>query len=272
MEGIMKYQFWARVLFNPVWDDSNDDPDKDPDKDPNKDLDKDKDPNKDKTFTQDDVNKIVQDRLAKEKKTQQKRITDLENQLNSSGSLSVEERTQLETRIEELNNSLLSKDELAQKEKEKLAKKHQSELEEAVKEREDWKNRFTLSTIRNEITSASAEAEAFSPSQIVTLLSPDTRLVEELDEEGKPNGNLVPKVKFQDTDKKGKQVTLELTVKETLNRMKELPERFGNLFKSNVASGLGSNNQGGTKNNAPDLSNPAEYRKWRQQQKKEGKL
>ncbi len=92
-----------------------------------------------------------------------------------------------------------------------------------------------------------------------------TRLVEDLDAEGRSTGEFIPKVKFNDTDAEGKPITLDLTAKEAVKRMKELPERFGNLFKSNLSGGLGGSQSVGNKPlDGERLKNMDEYRKQRE--------
>lgn len=59
----------------------NGDKDQNPDKDPNK------DPNKEAKFTQDDLNKLLQERLASEKTKHQKELEDLKSQMERDAEL-----------------------------------------------------------------------------------------------------------------------------------------------------------------------------------------
>lgn len=216
-----------------------------------------------KTFTQEDVNKF----LAKEKRAwqdkQQKAIDELEA-LKTKSSLSDKERTELEDRIQTMKNDLLSKEQLAKQEKDKIIKEHRVEVDKLTEERENWKTRYTDATITRAITDAAVLNEAYSPEQIVLMLRSSTRLVEALDEEGKPTGDLIPKVTFSDEDKDGKPVTLEITVPEAVKKMKDI-EKYFNLFKGEGTGGIGGTNRGGGK--VADIKSlakdPAKYREAR---------
>jgi hypothetical protein len=215
-------------------------------------------------FTQAQLNKI----LAEEKRKHQKQVGEQIKQLEllqKSKNLSDKEREGLSARIEELNASLMTKEQLAAKEKEKLTGEWKAEKEKLSKERDFWKEQFTESTITRTILDEAGQADAYSPSQVVDLLYGKTRLVEVLDDAG----NVVPgqyaaKVKMPDTTAEGKPTTLDLTVAEALKRMKDQAEKYGNLFKSGVAGGLGGNpNQTSGRSVDPSKMSPEEYRKWR---------
>jgi hypothetical protein len=52
---------------------------------------------------------------------------------------------------------------------------------------------------------------------------------------------MVPKVDFPDINEETGQAEITLrTPQEAVQRMKELPEQWGNLFRANVVSGIGS--------------------------------
>lgn len=215
-----------------------------------------------KLLTQDEVNAIVaKERRESEAKTAS-HIKELET-LKKSQSMSEKDRQQLQARIDEMQNSLLTKEQLAAKERERLETQHKQSQESLKAERDVWQNRFHKSTINTAIVSEASRAEAFDPEGLIALLAPDTRLVEETDSDGKGTDNFVPKIKFKDTDSEGKPVALDLTVPETIKRMKEVP-RFAYLFKSTAVGGLGAAapvNSGGR----PDVSkmSPAQYREHR---------
>lgn len=215
-------------------------------------------------FTQAQLNKILADEKRKHQKQVETQVRELENLKKAKG-LTDKERETLATRIEELNNSVLTKEELSRKEQERLKNEHKLKLEEATRERDDWRNRYTHATITRTITDEAVAAEAYSPSQIVALLSGSTRLVEVLD----ADGNVVPgqhevKIKMSDKDKEGKPTTLDLTVKEALKTMKERVEDFGNLFKSGVAGGLGdSKSRTAGREVDPSTMTPEQYRVYR---------
>lgn len=221
-----------------------------------------------KTFTQEDVNRLLAEDRRKHQGQTQKAINELEA-LKTKARLTQEERNELDERIQRLQDELLTKEELAKKEQERLRKQSQEQVKSLESERDSWKTRYTSSAITRAITDAAASNDAYNPSQIVALLQSNTRLVERIDDNGKPTGVFEPKVRFRDTNKEGKEVELELSPAEAVKRMKELDE-YLNLFKGTGVGGLGSNNQpGGKKLDARELAkDPVAYRKARA----EGKL
>lgn len=209
------------------------------------DLNKGKDPpkpseNTPKTFTQAEVDRFLAEDRRKSKAQTEKLIQELE-QLKKNKGLSEQERTNLATRIEELQNQILTKEQLLEKERTKLQSEHRTELQREKEEKESWRSRYTDSTIERTIMDVAIKAGAYAPEQIVALLQGTTKLVEDVDQEGNLLGTFTPRVKFRDIDAEGKSVTLDLTITEAVNRMKDLPERYGNLFKANVVGGLGGN-------------------------------
>lgn len=185
------------------------------------------------------VNAILAEEKRKYQEQQRKMAQELEN-LKNSASLTAKEKEDLQARLDELNNSLLTKEELAKQERDKQEKKYQTDLTKVTQEMSTWRDRYTNESIVRSITDAASANDAWSTEPIVALLRPNTKLVEEKDDDGKPTGNLIPRVKFQGEDKEGKQVTLDLTVPEAVKQMKDLPNRYGNLFKSAASGGLGS--------------------------------
>ena len=218
-------------------------------------------PEEGQTFTQDDLNKILAQEKRKHQSVTQKALQEVEA-LRKKSSLTEKERHDLDDRVEMLKSSLLTEQEKAKREADRLRKQHHERVTGLESERDTWKNRFTDSTIERSITDAAASNEAFYPRQIVAILGRDTRLVEDLDDQGQPSGRLVPKVRFTDRDKEGKSVVLELTPDEALKRMKEIPEYF-NLFKAEGTGGAGLRSQpSGNKVDVRQLAkDPAAYRK-----------
>ena len=221
----------------------------------------------DKTFNQIEVDKIVQGRLRKQQ-GEIKKHTDTIAALQGKANITKEERTELETANDSLRTSLMTEKQRAADTQKKEKEKHTSEVTKLTGERDDWKNRFTNSTIDRAIVDAAVVNEAFVPNQLVSILKPDTNLAEILDDEGKPTGELEPKVRFVDKDKEGKKITLSLTVPEAVKKMTEQDQHL-NLFKGKGTGGLGGANRGGD-SKPQDLAalaknNPAEYRKRRQE-------
>jgi len=212
-----------------------------------------------KTFTQEDLNKI----LAKEKRMYEERNQKLINDLKAiqdSATMTVQEKEALEARIEDLQKATMTKEELAQREQAKAKKQYEDNLKALEVEATSWKSRYTKETIARSILDEAVKSEAYAPEQLVELLGTRSKLAPVLGDDGKPTNEFVTKISFDDVDQDQKSVTLELTVSETLKRMKEIPNRFGNLFKSNVNSGAGGANNGAGYKPGTVVADPKSWR------------
>ena len=226
-----------------------------------------------KQFTQEDVNRLLAADRRKADDKMKKTLDELEAQ-RAKSSLSASERADLDTTIETLQNSLMTEKELTAKENAKSKKVNEKILKEVSDSRDQWQSLYTESTIERAIVDASSlgKNKAFNNSQIVAILKPNTRLVEEL-KDGEKTGKLVPMVKFSDTDKDGKPVTLDLAVSAAVKRMRELDE-YANLFEGDGPGGMGKTNTSkGTQLDESAVAqmakgDPGAYRKAR----KDGKL
>jgi hypothetical protein len=221
-----------------------------------------------KTFTQDQVNTMLAEDRRKHKQQNDETIKRLETLQRQAG-LSEQQKTDLQKRIDEISAASLSKEELAAKEQQKLKDEHRVSLTAMTADRDSWRSRHDVAMIQRTLIDEAVRAEAISPEQVVAMLSPNTRVVEVLNAQGEPTGQYVPKIKFADTDKEGKPVTLELTGQEAVKRMKDDTNRFGNLFKGTAAAGLGTGRtdaaRGGQGDNLENAANesPEKYRAMR---------
>ncbi|RLE45811.1 hypothetical protein DRJ25_05120 [Candidatus Woesearchaeota archaeon] len=214
-----------------------------------------------RVFTQEDLNKI----LAEDKRKHQERYKQLESsyqELLQNQNLTTEERDSLRSRLEDLQKSFRTKEQQAEYERKQAEEKYRNELETATKRAEHWENLFKKETTVRSLQDAAAGADAFNPNQIVGLLSPFTELKE-------VEGKLMPMVDFPDIDEKtGEEIRTLRTPVDAVKRMRELPKMYGNLFKSNVVSGVGAGNAGPSAN-ADDIDysslTPDQYRKHRKE-------
>lgn len=202
--------------------------------------------------------------LAAEKRQHQKltqKALDEAQAASKKAQLTTQERKDLEQRLGQLQDEMLTKEELSKKNAERQRVTYEEKVNSLTGERDSWQKRYTESTIQRSITDAAATNNAFSPRQIVSILGSQTRLVEVLDQQGKPTGKLEPKVKFDDVDKDNNPVVLDLSPKEAVKRMKEM-EEYLNLFKGEGTGGAGMRSQpGGRKPDVRDLArDPAAYR------------
>jgi len=189
-------------------------------------------------LTQEKVNAI----LAEEKKKSQKAHQDTLDQLKAlkkQANLTSEERSELEKKIETIESTLKTEEQLAAENAKKAENRHKKELGSMEEKKTKWKTRYTNSTIDGALRDA-CEVEgqkAYYPKQVLAILRPDTHLIEALDKDGKPTGDLVPQVKFKD-QKDGKSITLDLSVNDAVKRMSEMKEH-ANLFAGKGTGGPG---------------------------------
>jgi len=217
-----------------------------------------------KAFGQEDVDRIVQERLAKEKKKFEREKQGLLDRVQKLG-LSAQQKEELEEQMEQLRLESATAQEQKDAALKKMEKQWTKERETLTADRDNIFKLYTSEKIEREILSAASSGEnpAFNPQQIVDILSPRTRVVKELGEDGKPTGKMVVRVQMQGKKEDGTSVDLVLAPSEAVAKMKEDPERFGNLFKSGAVSGLGSSGNNGGGSGKPDYTKmtPEEFMK-----------
>lgn len=212
------------------------------------------------TFTQEQVNSIVKKEADKAKAERQKLIQQLET-IQNDAKTTAETKAQLEAQLEELRTANMSAEQKAALERDKLTKAHTTELTAAKTEAQTWRGRHDDLQIGYEITTEATKAEMLPQSLpfVEAFIKPRTKLVDVLDDDNKPTGRFTPKVTMQIVDGKGNPATVEYTVAEAMKYMKETPEQYGHLFKTNAAAGLGAGT--GTPGKKPNIANmsPAQY-------------
>jgi len=197
-------------------------------------------------FTQEDLNRF----LAEDRRKHQAQLQKMESQLNElakSKSLTEQERQTLKENLDAIAGQLRTKEQQLTLEKRQLEEQYQAKIEEAEKKTHVWEALFRDSTIERSLQDAAVKHEAFNPAQIVTQLRPWTRVIEVMEEKtGKPTGKYKPVVDMPDVDATtGEQVMMTRSPDEAVKRMKEMPEQWGNLFRSNVVSGIGASSATG---------------------------
>ena len=199
----------------------------------------------DRTFTQEEVNKF----LASDRRKHQEKYESLEQsyqQLLENESLSKDERNKLEESLENLRAQYRTKEQQAAHDRKKLEEEYTERLAEAEKQYEVWERRYMESTISRALQDAAVSHEAYNPSQVVALLRPMTKMVEKTDEKGRGLGEFEPMIDFADVDlETGDSVMTQRTPENAVKRMQELPDLYGNLFKSGVVSDIGGNSATG---------------------------
>lgn len=192
-----------------------------------------------KQFSQADLNKI----LAEDKRKHQEKYKQLEGSYQNileDKNLASEQRERMEKDLADLQKSFRTKEQQAEFERKQTAEKYQVDLDAATVRADHWENLYKDEKILRSLQDAAMDADAFNTSQIVGLLRPGTELKE-------MDGALTPMIDFVDIDEKtGEEIRTLRTPADAVKRMKDLPKMYGNLFKSNVVSGVGAGSGGGT--------------------------
>lgn len=245
--------------FNKIWRLVYDDPDPDPNGGAKATL---TDFLKTNPGAQDELNKIVADNRRKLTQQNQDLVKQLE-ELKEQTNLTAQQKEELESRINTLQEQYMTKEEIAKKEAAKQAKLFDEQQKKTQQELDSWRTRYSEATIKRSIMDAAVEGKAWNPEQIVAILSTNSYLGQVVGDDGKPTGELTPIVKFQDISSDGKPVTLELNPQQVIKRMKELPDKYGNLFKTDAAGGLFSNSGSNSAVSTGDLKDLGKYAEWR---------
>ena len=176
---------------------------------------------------------------AKSKETETRLAKVLENKSLSDG-----ERSRLEDTLEDLRTQHMTEKQKSARELDKTKTEYETSLEETKKQVIHWQGMYTESNIKRALQDAAIANDAYQAAQIVTILKPYTQMVEDVDSEGKATGlGLVPRIAFPDKDNdSGEPITTSLTPVDAVKRMKEIPDLYGNLFKSNSVGGIGGTN------------------------------
>ena len=194
-----------------------------------------------KSFNQDDVNRF----LAEDRRKHQSALAQVEAKLQEAltdKDMTEATRKALEDNLSSIQGQLRTKEQQLALEKQQLEDSHNVEMVDLKKKVTFWEALYRDSTVERSLQDAAVKNEAFNADQIVVILRPQTKLLEVVDEaSGKPTGKYRPMVTMDDVDTKtGEPVTMVRTPAEAVKRMKELPETYGNLFKSGVVSGIGA--------------------------------
>lgn len=194
-----------------------------------------------RTFTQDQVNAFLKTEKEKARAEREKTIKELET-LQSTVQMTEQQKAAMEQQIETLRNANLTAEEQARRAKEKLETDYNTKLQATEAEKNQWASDYQNLKIGYEINSAATTNGVLDNSVrfVEALLRPQTRLVPDVGDDGKPTGTHTAKVRFQDVDKGGKPIVVDYTIPEAVKRMKEKPEEYGNLFRATTTGGTGT--------------------------------
>jgi hypothetical protein len=219
----------------------------------------------DRKFTQEEVNSFIKKEKESWRKSQEKQLDELKT-LRETVNLSEQQKTEMDSRIKELEGQVLSKEELARRETQRLQEASKKEITGLSADRDHWRSLYTSDFIGSTLERAAKTAKAFNPEQIKMMLEGRTRLVPLTDEGGKATGKYKAEILWTEV-KDGVATDIQVPVDEAVKRMKEAPERFGNLFETDAKGGIGGSNTPSTPKGGitpSSLSDPEEYRKHRE--------
>jgi hypothetical protein len=222
-------------------------------------------------FTQDHMNHEIGEarKKANEKNSEMvKQLEELRDRTTTSESL----RTELQNQIDDLKKVNMT----AQQQAELEIKRMQRQLEAQTKSLSDeanlWRTQYATARISQEIHDAAATNKVLplAMEQLDMLLGSQAQLRSIKDAEGKDiPGQYEAVVNFRDSDENGNLVPTILPITKAVARMRELPQRFGNLFEADQKGGVG----GGTMMGKSPLAGAApnfkgmtmdQYLKWRE--------
>ncbi len=140
---------------------------------------------------------------------------------------------ELEATLENVRKQLETKEETAKKEQLKLQKEWQEKFENEQQRAEQAINQYhTL--LKEQALMKAAGGDEYDSQQFLDIMLGKATLVEDQ-----------VMVDLPDFDVDGNPTTSQLTPVEAISRMKELPKKYGNLFRSNLKSGVGATNATG---------------------------
>lgn len=195
---------------------------------------------------------------AKLKAEIQKRENTLKEMLQTK-SLTEKERNSLEEQLAVVSGQLRTEKNASTEKIKELENQWTAKLQAAEKRAEAAEIKYRSSTITRALQDAAVVNDAFRPEQIVTLLTGMTKLVDD---------KVVVELPDEDANT-GDPIMTTRSPEDAVKRMKEKPEVYGNLFKSNVVSGIASNSATGGatpgQKGKIDVRNltPAQYREIR---------
>jgi hypothetical protein len=196
---------------------------------------------KERGFNQEDVNKFLADDRRKHQEKYKKLESSYQEMLTDK-TLASEQRQKLESELQDLQKSFRTKEQQAAYERKQEQEHFKTEVTGYKESATKWERMYKDSVIQRSLQDAAIAAESFNPTQIVGLLRPATTMRPVMNDAGEElEGQMTPMIDFPDVDEKnGDRIITLRTPQEAVQRMKELPKLYGNLFRANVVSGIGS--------------------------------
>ena len=196
------------------------------------------DPNAGKTFTQEDLNKI----LAEDRRKHQAQVVKIQQTLEetlSSKTLASQEKEQLAQRVEELQRSQETAAQTAARERRESEQAAQKKIQDAEKTAQTWQSKWKEKTVAADLATAISGPEIFNPAQLEKILRDGVKLEQVRAEDGTMTDQYVTTVTFDDMDDMGNPKKSTMSPKDAVKRMQKLPNLYGNQFRANIAGGIG---------------------------------
>ena len=188
------------------------------------------------SFTQEQVDAMI----TKERESHTATVNELKT-LRQTSTFSAEERQRLDAQIAKAENDMLTEKQRAQNELDRVANEHKTALNTQTERADMFETLYKDTTIQRTLSDAAVQHKAFNPSQVVSMLRPNTTMTEEI-VEGKTTGKLIPLTAIQ-TVVEGKNVTVKVPPSEAVKLMSE-DANSHNLFSPTLKAGGGRTNNG----------------------------
>jgi hypothetical protein len=196
---------------------------------------------KDRAFSQEDMNRFLADDRRKHGE-KYKKLEGAYQEIIADKNLAAEAREKLESELQDLQKTFRTKKSQEEYDRKQERERFTQEVTGYKEAANKWEHMYKDSAIQRSLQDSAIAAEAFNPAQIIGLLRPMTEMRPATDADGNElTDQMVPKVDFPDINAETGHAEITLrTPQEAVQRMKELPEQWGNLFRANVVSGIGS--------------------------------
>ena len=188
------------------------------------------------SFTQAQVDELIN----KERENHTATVNELKT-LRQTSTFSAEERQRLDAQIAKAENDMLTEKQRAQVELDRVGNEHKQALTTQTERADMFETLYKDSTINRSLTDAAVQHKAFNPTQVVSMLKPNTTMTEEI-VEGKTTGKLIPLTSVQ-TTVDNKLVTVKVPPLEAVKLMSE-DSNSHNLFSPTLKTGGGRTNNG----------------------------
>ncbi len=184
------------------------------------------------------------------------------------------ERDTAQAELDTLRAEYTSKETRAAQELDSIKRKSAADLKAEREARETAEKNYEALLVDVELTKEEALVKPSIPGALSDAMRGKTKLVDELNAEGKKTGKKVVRLEFDDIDKEGKPIKSQFPVGDAFKRMKEIPAKYGIYFEGVGAGGVGGGNGKGTGAATPpgelpkDIENYAAVRNAQKQNKK----